>query len=115
MLHLTTNWGYDLGWIFWPGWFHLSIQEYKKANEHFEYLEKLFKKIKKSAPKNIKIDIIYNGYLLIFERVIGTLFDLSVQISHAKKVNKMKNKKKEFIKFLNTLLDLTIEKLEKYK
>jgi len=52
---------------------------------------------------------------LIFERVIGTLFDLSVQISHAKKVNKMKNKKKEFIKFLNTLLDLTIEKLEKYK
>jgi len=108
-------WGYDLGWIFWPGWFQLPITQYKKSAEHFSYLEKLFRKVEKKAPKNIKRDIAYNGYFIIFARVIGALFDLSARISHAKKINRNKKKRKEFIKFLNELLILTVNKLEKYE
>jgi len=108
-------WGYDLGWIFWPSWFHLTINEYKKANKHFKYLEKLFKKINKLSPKSNRVDIIYSGYLLILERIIGTFFDLSAQISHAQKINSQNKKRKAYIKFLNELLILTIDKIEKYK
>ena len=42
-------WGYDLGWIFWPGWFQLPITQYKKSAEHFSYLEKLFRKVEKKS------------------------------------------------------------------
>jgi len=104
-------WGYDLGWIFWPIWFCLPIEEYESANDHLKYLERLFKKVEKTASKGNKIDIIYSGYLIILERVIGTLYDLAADISHARKINKMKNKRKAFIKFLNGLLNLIVNKI----
>ena len=104
-------WGYDLGWIFWPIWFCLPIEEYESANDHLRYLERLFKKVEKTASKGNKIDIIYSGYLIILERVIGTLYDLAADISHARKINKMKNKRKAFIKFLNGLLNLIVNKI----
>lgn len=109
-------WGYDLGWIFWPLWFHFPIQEYKKTKEHLNWLENLFKKIDEYKPKNVKkVDIIFYGYLIILERVIGTMFDVAANISHAQKITKKKRKMKAFIKFLNELLELTLDKIKNYK
>jgi len=58
-------WGYDLGWTFWSAWFHWSTMEYSKAKIHLKCLEKYFLQIKKILPKEDKIDIIYNGYLIM--------------------------------------------------
>mgnify|MGYP000894010256 CR=1 FL=1 len=107
-------WGYDLGWIFWAVWFQLSIQDYKQIDKHFLYLENIFKKVNVKAPKDNKIDIIYVGYILILERIVGALYDLSANISHAQKINKQNKKQQAFINFLNGLLNLTATKLESY-
>ena len=106
-------WGYDLGWIFWPSWFHFPIQEYKKAKEHFIWLENLFHQVEKHKPAKIKkINIQFSGYLLILERIIGAMFDFAANISHARKITKSKQKTKAFVKFLNKLLELTLNKIE---
>ncbi|PIT89945.1 hypothetical protein COU23_01160 [Candidatus Kuenenbacteria bacterium CG10_big_fil_rev_8_21_14_0_10_36_11] len=106
-------WGYDLGWIFWPLWFHFPIQEYKKVREHFIWLENLFHQVEKHKPAKIKkINIQFSGYLLILERIIGAMFDFAANISHARKITKSKQKTKAFVKFLNKLLELTLNKIE---
>ena len=108
-------WGYDLGWVFWPAWFSFSLAEFKKTKIHFKYLEEFFRRVDKQKPKNTKIDVIYNGYLITLERIIGGLYDVVENISHAKKITKSKSKRKAFITFLNELLELTLDKVENYK
>jgi len=106
-------WGYDFGWVFWVVWFHMPISEFKKPTKHFNYLENFFKQIDKQKPKGIKVDVIFNGYLIILERIIGALYDIAAEISHARKINSQPKKRKVFINFLNKLLELTLDKIEK--
>jgi len=107
-------WGYDLGWTFWSAWFHWNISEYSKAKVHMKCLEKYFLMIKKILPREKNIDIVYAGYLIILERIIGGLFDIEAKTGHAQKIYNDKNKKQAFVRFLNELLELTLDKIEGY-
>jgi len=40
------------------------------------------------------------------------MFDFAANISHARKITKSKQKTKAFVKFLNKLLELTLNKIE---
>jgi len=105
-------WGYDLGWMFWPQWFYFSESNYGKVKEHFKYLVKFFQLVYKYAPekerKNVK-KFNEKCQLVLFERIIGGIYDISANISHTKKMSS--KKKKLMLKFLNKLLKINLDNI----
>lgn len=107
-------WGYDLGWIFWPLWFQMENKQYKKAKKHFKALRKFFDRAYKFAPdfeKRQKDKFYKKCWLLVFERLVGSFYDIAEKISHAKNVYENEERKKLFLGFLNELMEYTLKKI----
>ena len=105
-------WGYDLGWLYWPQWYHFSSSDFKKAKEHFAYLERFHNLVYRFAPlaeKKKKLRFYQKCHLVLLERVIGSMYDLNRKIRHTLKMSA--KQKKEMMKFLNELLTLILVKL----
>lgn len=106
------HWGYDLGWLFWPQWFHFSKSDFLKVDEHFEHLIKYFNVLLITAPikeRKNQQDFYQKCYLILFERIIGALYDIQAKISHTLKMSRQQ--KKQMSNFLVRLLNLTLAKI----
>lgn len=106
-------WGYDLGWLIWPHWFLFSNSQYRKINEHIKYLDNFFRIVYQLAPNREKKDskFLEKCWLIIFERLIGSFYDVAEGISHAKKNLHDAKRRKLFIKFINGLLKECLNKI----
>lgn len=107
-------WGYDLGWLIWPQWFHFSNSQYKGFDKHLKYLDNFFKVVYRLAPRIEKRDpkFFEKCWLIIFERLMGSFYDVAEGISHAKKNLNTRKREKLFIKFINGLLEGCVNKIK---
>ncbi|MFH1281205.1 MAG: hypothetical protein ABIH91_00605 [Candidatus Omnitrophota bacterium] len=109
------HWGYDLGWLFWAQWFDFKISDYQKSVAHYKHLEYLFSLVWQYAPSKEKKDkplFDWRCRLVIFERIIGGLYDLGASISHTRKMTQ--GQKRAMAKFLNQLLEINLNNINKY-
>lgn len=100
-------WGYDLGWIVWPRWFVLPDGELKKADQQWRFLEEFFQLAWRTAPQKEKKDkerFELKCALILFERLLGALYDIQENIPHAKKHIGTGARRRLFIRFLLLLL-----------
>ncbi len=109
--------GYDIGWIIWPPWLHMSAEAYADVDGHLTYLDHVkhifFSNIPEGTPRPIDLDRAFT--LIVFERLVGSLFDLAnntkhlassgLDPAHADRLNAHKN-------FLNKLLRHIIQHLQ---
>jgi hypothetical protein len=76
--------GYDIGWIIWPPWLHMSIDAYADVDEHLTYLDHVKKIFFSNVPGDVDhpadLDRAFN--LIIFERLVGSLFDITNKTKH---------------------------------
>lgn len=111
-------WGYDLGWLIWPLWPTMTTKNYSNISSYWKYLEKFKTMLIKQSPSywSKKIDLQKMFYLIVFERLIGALFDVSRNVSYLADWGLSKNdaffRRKEYIKFLNKILEKIISKLK---
>lgn len=105
-------WGYDLGWVFWSRWFHFADDEYKKAKEHFHYLQDFFQLVYEHTHEREDRKLFFiHCNLILLERILGSLYDVSKQISHAQRNIGAGKRQELFVEFLHQLLKNTLEKL----
>ena len=106
-------WGYDLGWLIWLQWFHFSNSQYKEFDKHIKYLDNFFKRVYQLAPRTEKEDpkFFEKCWLIIFERLMGSFYDVAEGISHAKKNLNTRKREKLFINFINNILTECYRKL----
>lgn len=110
--------GYDLGMLIWPRWVEMKTENYSKVEEHMKYLEKFKNMVLKKRPKGFDIAQNFEKcfWLMIFERLIGAIFDIARDVRHLADWGMGKNdppeRKQKHLKFLNSLLELVIAKLK---
>lgn len=107
---------YDLGWIIWPRWVEMKTGLFDKTDEQLAYLEKLVKLAKKMKPTQIKINDFERKFrLMVFERLVGAIFDVARNARHLADWNLgttgNKRRKEKHLYFLNSLLAEVIKKL----
>lgn len=111
------HWGYDLGWLIWPNWFHFGEKDFEQSQAHYNYLRKFFARVYALAPVREKRDkdlFHLRWHLVVFERIIGGLYDVAENITHTRKSLGTNKRRDLFIDFLNRLLGPVIERLNKY-
>jgi len=102
---------YDLGWIIWPMWFNFTSNELLKSKEHIKWIKNNFiPNIIKSAPQKNLINK-KQCWLIIFERLVGSYYDVAEKITHVQEKIKDKEWTDLHIKFLNELMEEVIEGL----
>lgn len=76
--------GYDIGWIIWPPWLHMSVEAYADVGGHLSYLDHVKEIFFANTPEGIDrpADLDRAFDLIIFERIIGSLFDIANQTKH---------------------------------
>lgn len=76
--------GYDIGWIIWPSWLHMNEAAWADVDRHAAYLDRVKTFFFGNIPANIEhpdnLDTAFN--LIVFERLVGSLFDISNQTKH---------------------------------
>lgn len=111
--------GYDLGWLIWPQWFYIETDHYSAVNKHVKYLEHFIVKVVKTAPSNFTKQKNLEKYcwLVIFERLVGALFDMvnqTIHLSHwGMGPDDPPARQEKHVRFLNKLLKVVIEKLRR--
>lgn len=76
--------GYDLGWVIWPRWIEMSTESFTDVDSQIAYLDNFKQKLIDSKPvdANAPADIGRAFDLMLFERLIGSLFDVNQQTRH---------------------------------
>ena len=100
-------WGYDLGWIFWPRWLRLSVEQLAEISVYQKTLDAFFQEVYKRAlekEKQNKEQFFRHTQLLVLTRVIGAFYDMAERISHTQKLLKDKEKTQALMGFLRGLL-----------
>lgn len=76
--------GYDLGWLIWPRWVEMDTSAFHDVDQQIKYLDAFKNKLITSIPSNAvvpeNIDQAFD--LMLFERLIGSLFDVRRQARH---------------------------------
>lgn len=76
--------GYDLGWIIWPPWLHMSTEAYADVDGHLAYLDHaksiFFADIPDTVDHPADLGLAFN--LIVLERLIGSLFDVAQNTKH---------------------------------
>lgn len=76
--------GYDIGWIIWPPWLHMSVEAYADVDGHLAYLDHVkeifFADIPNDVARPVDLDRAFN--LILFERLVGSLFDIVQKTKH---------------------------------
>lgn len=76
--------GYDLGWLIWPRWVEMYTDAFQDIDQQIEYLDGFKNRLIASIPLNTllpeNIDQAFD--LMLFERLIGSLFDVQRQARH---------------------------------
>ncbi|MBP7005851.1 hypothetical protein KBB27_01880 [Patescibacteria group bacterium] len=80
----TRYFGYDLGWLIWPRWVEMDTSAFTDIDGQVRYLDTFKQKLVASIPPNIhlpqNIDQAFD--LMLFERLIASLFDVQRQARH---------------------------------
>lgn len=107
-------WGYDLGWLFWPNWHHFSEKEMQQYDKYYETLQDFFDLVYQHAPEPEQNDEFYTKCnLVLFERIIGSTFDIVNETGHLMKfIKNQENFKENYAHFLNGLLSQTLKDIE---
>lgn len=77
--------GYDIGWLIWPSWVHLSPEH---AENHFDdylvYLNGIHAMFCNAQPDDLRCDTDVSEafWLTILERIIGALYDVENETRH---------------------------------
>lgn len=106
---------YDLGWIIWPRWVEMKTSKFSQINEQLNYLNKFLLLLKKTKPKQIKIDALEKRFwLMIMHRLIGAIADVAHNVRHLTDWNMGANgnqkRKEKHLNFLNALLEEVLTK-----
>ncbi|MBU0707928.1 hypothetical protein KKG41_06170, partial [Patescibacteria group bacterium] len=106
---------YDIGWIIWPGWVHMSTEQYDSSiKEYISYLDLIEKKFYITCPQDFQyIQHVKKYYWLsIFERIIGSLYDVVNQTKHLKSAGIIKGSQREklHVQFLLKLLGIVLKR-----
>ncbi|MBI4653145.1 hypothetical protein HY750_02725 [Candidatus Kuenenbacteria bacterium] len=106
--------GYDLGWLLWPRWVEMETKHFDEVNDHFKYLKQFMKQAYQMAPEKIE-NFEKNFWLVIFDRLVGAIYDVACDTRHLNdwgmKKNGNKKRKEKHLVFLNKLLALVVKKL----
>ncbi|MFH1171699.1 MAG: hypothetical protein V1778_04130, partial [bacterium] len=76
---------YDLGWIIWPMWLHMSDAAFlQPVGSHIDYLVSVCTQLQAAQPSTLSLrDSLEEAFwLTVFERCIGALFDVVNQTKH---------------------------------
>lgn len=75
---------YDLGWVIWPRWIEMATENFTDVDGQLAYLDNFKQKLIDSKPANANAptDIGRAFDLMLFERLIGSLFDVHQQTRH---------------------------------
>jgi hypothetical protein len=109
--------GYDLGWLIWPQWFYMETDQYSAVDEHVGYLENFITKVIKIAPNDFtkQQNLEHYCWLVIFERLVGALFDVvnqTIHLSHwGMGPGDSPARRERHVRLLNKLLKVVTEKL----
>jgi hypothetical protein len=108
--------GYDLGWIIWPLWVTMKTENYRKTNEHLEYLDDFSHRVAETAPKEYsKTDVRKYFWLMILERIIGMYFDVADNTKHLERwaigPGRDSKRTKKYLSFLESVLKYTLIKI----
>ncbi|MEK7167361.1 MAG: hypothetical protein AAB732_03030 [Patescibacteria group bacterium] len=76
--------GYDLGWLLWPRWVEMETKRFDDVKDHLQYLEQFMKQIRNTAPSQMEFKNFDNKkfWLVIFERLIGNIYDVACNTRH---------------------------------
>lgn len=75
---------YDLGWVIWPRWIEMATENFTDVEGQIAYLDDFKQKLIDSKPDhaNAPADIGRAFDLMIFEHLIGSLFDVQQRTRH---------------------------------
>ncbi len=114
------HFGYDLGWLIWPLWLHMKTEYYETHfDDHLRYLESVKELVKTKKPDDIEFSsftIDHAFWFVVFERVIGALFDVGNQTRHLAE-NGIDNQEgrertEKHVQFLHKLLEYAKVRLD---
>lgn len=76
--------GYDLGWVIWPRWIEMATENFSDVDGQLAYLDALKQKLIDSKPAGADApsDLSRAFDLMLFERLIGSLFDVQQHTRH---------------------------------
>lgn len=111
--------GYDLGWLLWPRWVEMETERFDDIDEHFQYLEQFMEQVHNMDPKKEEIeDFERNFWLVIFERLIGGIYDVARNVRHLDDWGMGKDgdekRKEKHLAFLKGLLARVVKELQKF-
>ncbi len=112
------HWGYDLGWIIWPRWFQMDTSEYKNIDAQWNFLVSMGDLVWELAPEKEKNrgkrEFLLRWWLVVFERLIGTMYDVVAKISHAQEFVNKDKREELFVAFIKELLKKNMNEIKKY-
>ena len=106
--------GYDLGMLIWPRWVEMKTENYAKVDKQVKYLEKFKELVLQKAPPDLEIVNNFEKcfWLMVFEKLIGTIYDVARQVGHLADWGMGPDdpplRKDKHLAFLNFLLDVVI-------
>ncbi len=107
-------WGYDIGWLYWPQWFHFSIEQYRDAEGYLEKIDALHAELYNLAPEGEKADrsiFMHRCNMVLITRIVGGLHDVASSISHARNLMANKERRDAFERFLVEMLRVVVGRL----
>lgn len=108
---------YDLGWVIWPRWVEMATENFSDVDGQLTYLDSFKQKLVDSKPvdANAPTDIGRAFDLMVFERLIGSLFDVHQQTRHLTDWGMTGNegaaRRQAHTAFLQNLLDRIMKRL----
>lgn len=107
--------GYDLGWLLWPRWVEMEIRLFDEVEDHLKYLEQFMKQARSMTPQEELEGFDTKFWLIIFERLIGGVYDVARNVRHFDDWGMGKGgderRKEKHLHFLKDLLEHVIKRL----
>ena len=109
--------GYDLGWLLWPRWVEMETGRFNEVDDHFKYLGQFMEQVRDIAPQKVGVieDFDRKFWLVIFERLVGAIYDVARNVRHLDDWGMGKNgdeeRKEKHLAFLNELLARVVRKV----
>lgn len=109
--------GYDLGFLIWPRWVEVGSLEGAALEEHLAYLDAFKQSWIVAAPSDVRQpkDLDRAFTLMLFERLVGSLYDVQRQVSHFAQWGMLGDegagKRAAHAAFLQRLLSIVMERL----
>lgn len=108
-------WGYDLGWIVWPRWFHLPTTVLREPTPHLLALEDFVTRVVARAPTRERQHegaLRSRMHLVLLERTIGTWYDVAERIPHTRRMTDNPERQAAFTDFLHALTAWVLDRCD---